>query len=173
MELSNELYKKILNHHFDLVYLLDDKGNYIFANDDYLSMVRMTREELLRFNVHDFLKNKTITKCVSDEVYRTGKQVIMFQDVSLDSSGKEPPIRYIIVSTPIFDENGRITNIFAVMKSVEKLNDAYRQARLNDASCFEIQDEDEEIPEDIIAESQVMRDVLRMVSHSKLSSQGK
>lgn len=163
VSLTEELYKRILNSHFDLIYVLDDAGNYIFANDAYLSMLRMSREELIGFNVHSFLKKGTINKCVSDEVYRTGKQVIMFQDLFLDVAGKDAPIRHIIISTPILDENGKVTNIFATMKSVEKLNDAYRQASRSEVSSIALENTDTVIPEDIVAESSVMYDVLKMI----------
>ena len=75
------LLEVILDNLPDGVYVLDDRGNYIFVNSAYVQALNMPKDVLLHYNVHDFLNTGQIDICVSDIVYREKRQVVMFQDV--------------------------------------------------------------------------------------------
>lgn len=49
------LLEVILDNLPDGVYVLDDRGNYIFVNSAYVQALNMPKDVLLHYNVHDFL----------------------------------------------------------------------------------------------------------------------
>ena len=112
----------------DGIYVLDDKGNYIFVNSAYVQALNMPKSVLLSYNVHDFLNTGQIDICVSDIVYREKRQVVMFQDVLDTQHYGRNAFRQMVISTPIFDDSGKIRNILAVVRPLDKLNQLYYQA---------------------------------------------
>ena len=118
----------ILDNLPDGVYVLGDRGNYIFVNSAYVQALNMPKDVLLHYNVHDFLDTGQIDICVSDIVYREKRQVVMFQDVLDTQNYGRDTIRQMIISTPIFDDSGKIRNILAVTRPLDKLNQLYYQA---------------------------------------------
>ena len=145
--------------------MLDNKGNYVFVNSAYVRFLDMPIEEILTYNVHDFLRTGQINICVSDIVYSEKRRVVMFQDV-FDTLGRgRGSQRMLIVSTPIFDDSGAVTNVVAVLKRLDQINEDYNEAKLNSlVSYFSMQP----IPSSqmeggaIIAESPGMRQVLEV-----------
>ena len=122
------LLEVILDNLPDGVYVLDDRGNYIFVNSAYVQALNMPKDVLLHYNVHDFLNTGQIDICVSDIVYREKRQVVMFQDVLDTQNYGRDTIRQMIISTPIFDDSGKIRNILAVVRPLDRLNQLYYQA---------------------------------------------
>lgn len=112
----------------DGVYVLDDRGNYIFVNSAYVQTLNIPKDVILHYNVHDFLNTGEIDICVSDIVYREKRQVVMFQDVLDTQNYGRDTIRQMVISTPIFDDSGEIRNILAVVRPLDKLNQLYYQA---------------------------------------------
>lgn len=128
---QTHFFETMLDNFTDGVYILDDKGNYIFVNSAYVEALNMPKSVLLRYNVHDFLETGQIDICISDIVYREKRQVVMFQDVMDTQNYGRQAIRQMVTSTPIFDEKGRINNILAVVRPLDKLNSLYCQASEN------------------------------------------
>ena len=83
---DTQFFETMMDNLVDGIYVLDDKGNYIFVNSAYSKMLNMPKDLLLSYNVHDFLDTGQIDICISDIVYKDKKQVIMFQDVE-DTQG--------------------------------------------------------------------------------------
>lgn len=52
----------------------------------------------------------------------------MFQDVLDTQNYGRDTIRQMIISTPIFDDSGKIRNILAVVRPLDRLNQLYYQA---------------------------------------------
>lgn len=122
------LLETILDNLTDGVYVLDDRGNYIFVNSAYIQMLNMPKSVLLQYNVHDFLSTGQIDFCISDLVYREKRQIVMFQDVMDTQNYGRNTFRQMVISTPIFDETGRVRNILAVVRPLDMMNSLYQQA---------------------------------------------
>ncbi|MEI3305070.1 MAG: hypothetical protein V8R40_02985, partial [Dysosmobacter sp.] len=105
------------------------RGNYIFVNSAYVQALNMPKDVLLHYNVHDFLNTGRIDICVSDIVYREKRQVVMFQDVLDTQNYGRDTIRRMIISTPIFDDSGKIRNILAVVRPLDRLDPALLPGR--------------------------------------------
>lgn len=158
---EGHFFETILDNFTDGVYILDDKGNYIFVNSAYLQSLNMPKDVLLHYNVHDFLDTGQIDVCISDIVYREKRQVVMFQDVLDTLSYGRKAIRQMVISTPIFDEDGEIRNILAVVRPLDKLNSLYYQASQSTmVSEFSGSPPSPVTGSGIIAESSGMRSVL-------------
>lgn len=158
-------FETILDNLTDGIYILDDNGNYIFVNSAYVQLLNMSKSILLRYNVHDFLRTGQIDQCISDIVYREKRQVVMFQDVFDTQNYGREKIRQMVISTPIFDESGKVQNILAIVRPLDKLNELYRQAsRSATVSSVRQPKPTGESSSSIVAESRAMRAVLEIAS---------
>ena len=75
--MDQAFFEVLLDNMVDGVYVLDDKGNYIFVNSTYIQLLNMPKSTLLNYNVHDFLSTGRIDFCISDIVYSEKQQVVM------------------------------------------------------------------------------------------------
>lgn len=155
-------FETILDNLTDGVYILDDKGNYIFVNSAYVQSLNMPKSLLLKYNVHDFLKTGQIDICISDIVYREKRQVVMLQEVLDTQNYGRKAFRQMVISTPIFDETGTISNILAVVRPLDKHNELYYQASQNtmQSAILGAQSSRPATGAAVIAESPAMRAVL-------------
>ena len=150
----------VFDHMPDGVYVLDDEGNYLFVNSAYIRHLHMPKSVLLNYNVHDFVTTGQIDFCISDVVYREKRQVTMFQDVLDTQNYGRNRLRQMVTSTPIFDSKGNVSNIVAMVRPLNQLNDFYYQASRNDVSTFSgTRPEATVTGQDIIAVSESMRRV--------------
>ena len=128
-------YSMILDGLSDPVYVLDGKGNFVFVNSAYSNQLRIPARELLKMNVHDFLKTGQITECLFDLVVREKRQVIRFQDVMDTLNTGRPKFRQLVVMTPFFDENAEIDYVLAVLRPVDKMNQDFYIASLESTAA--------------------------------------
>ena len=153
------LFEMIMNNCVDGIYVLDDKGNYVFANSVYVQSLNMTKTEIEGRNVHDFLDNHMINFCISDIVYKEKRRAVMFQDVYCRHDNGHRSHRQLVISTPIFDETGNVKNIIANVRRLDTMNDFYHQAGASElephVSCIK-----EPPVADIVAHSESMLDLL-------------
>lgn len=157
-----DFYEMMLDNITDGIYILDDRGNYIYANSPYISWLGINKSTLLSMNVHDFLKSGEIDICISDIVYREKRRVVMFQDVVMSGIVHKDPFRQLVISSPIFGEEGKVQNILAVCRPLNSMNDFYYEASAHEMPISHIH----AAPSSgngsnaIVAESRAMRDIL-------------
>lgn len=157
-----EFYELMLDNITDGIYILDDRGNYIYANSAYIHQLGINKNTLMTMNVHDFLKNGEIDICISDIVYREKRRVVMFQEVVLSKHTVKAPFRYLIISSPIFGAEGKVQNILAVCRPLDSINDFYHEA-----SNYEVSVAHHKVADNldganpVIAESRAMKDILQ------------
>ena len=122
------LLEVILDNLPDGVYVLDDRGNYIFVNSAYVQALNMPKDVLLHYNVHDLPEHRADRHlCLG---YRLpgeapGGHVSGRAGHPKLWPGHHPPDDH---STPIFDDSGKIRNILAVVRPLDRLNQLYYQA---------------------------------------------
>ena len=119
-------YELMLDNITDGLYILDDAGNYIYANSAYVHSTGIPKSVLLTYNVHDFLKDNQIDICISDIVYREKRRVVMFQDVFIVGSPKK--FRQLVISNPIFGADGQVQNVLAICRPMDTMNALYQEA---------------------------------------------
>jgi len=145
----------------DGIYVLDNKGNYIYANSTYIKMVNMTISQIMNYNVHDFLTTKQIDICISDIVYREKKRVSMFQDLYDRQNSNIRRHRQLVISNPVFDDSGEVCNIIAFVRPLHTMNNEYHRASLNE-SVTVISDQSNRLEGNMIADSPQMKAILGM-----------
>ena len=155
----HELFDVLLDNVPDGIYVLDDSGHYIYANTVYIQLINMTKSALIGYDVHDFLRNKQINICISDIVYREKRRVAMFQDYYDKNDPTRKLHRQLIISSPIFNEAGEVSNIIAIVRKLDTMNDYYHQASMSELSSSFTRPE-KNVDVDIIAESPAMLELL-------------
>lgn len=158
--MDQSLFDVILDNSPDGIYVLNNRGDYIYANSNYINMVNMTKDQLLSYNVHDFLDSKQIDICISDIVYREKRRVCMFQDLYDRQNSSLRRHRQLVISNPVFDEKGEVCNIIAFVRPLNSMNDYYHQASMSQSiTCFS---KNEKAENNIIAASQAMQDIVAL-----------
>ena len=128
------LFEAVLDNAPEGIYILDNDGNYIYANAHYINMTQMSKSELLSYNVRTFFNTGQIDICISDIVYREKRRICMFQDVFYEEDKKDKwRHRQLIVSTPVFDDNGEVCNIVAFVRPLDSIDDVYYEANAIEA----------------------------------------
>jgi PAS domain S-box-containing protein len=158
----------ILDSIDDPVYVLNNKGGFIFANKALIKVTGYSRRELLGFNAIELVKDGVIDHSVTKTVLKSRNKVIGCQHVTKKNSLVNS---LMITSSPIFDAKGDVEYLVGVLKNISEINEIYREAVLKkEVSVFKHKDyEDNQIVvKDIIAESSEMRKLLDMVA--KLAS---
>lgn len=157
---SSEFYELMLDNLPDGIYILDDVGNYIYANSAYLQDIGMSKSELMTYNVHDFLKRDQIDICISDIVYQEKRQVVMFQDVAISNCLARPPFRQLVISNPIFGADGKVQNILAICRPIDTINAFFHMASSNGVAKSLVVNK--KGTTSIVAESAAMRNILQI-----------
>ncbi|WP_312433345.1 sigma-54 interaction domain-containing protein [Lacrimispora sp.] len=161
--MDQALFEILLDNSPDGIYVLDHQGNYIYANSIYINMLNLTKAQLLTYNVHDFLTSGQIDICISDIVYKEKRSVNLFQDLYDRHDSSQRKHRQLVVSNPVFDENGEVCNIIAFVRPLDTMNDAYHQASMQQSVTAFTQ---KEKPDgSIIAESPAIKEILALCSN--------
>ena len=161
-----EFYETILDNMTDGIYILDDKGNYIFVNSAYVQLLGMPKSTLLNYNVHDFLDTKQIDVCISDIVYEKKSQVVMFQHVYDTQKYGRKTYEQMVVSTPILNGKGNVQNILAVVRPLDIVKEQYNKCLSNERGVSSILISSAGSKEDdpsVIGESAAMKSILNLV----------
>ncbi len=146
----------------DGVYILDADGNYIYANSVYIHLIGLDRATLMKTNVHDLLHSNQIDICISDIVYQEKRRVVMFQDVTIIGGSAHMPFRQLVISNPVFGEDGTVQNILAVCRPLETLNSFYNEAASSEINGTCIIPQADECSPSIVAESHSMQRILQL-----------
>ena len=161
--LDISLFEAVLDNAPEGVYILDNDGNYIYVNAHYINMTKMSKSELLNYNVRNFFETGEIDTCVSDIVYREKRRVCMFQDVFYKENNSERKHRQLLISTPVFDDNGEVCNIVAFVRPLDSIDDVYYEAATSDSvSKATIPMNMAASPVSVVAESPAMKSLLAM-----------
>ena len=154
-------YELMLDNFPDGIYILDREGNYIYANTAYIHQCGVDKAELLSMNVHDWLENDEINVCISDIVYREQRRVVMFQDVAVAAT-VHPPFRQMVISNPIFGEDGKVQYILAICRPLDMLNSLYQEASSNQFGSSFLVVANRNYETAVVAESPAMQHILRI-----------
>jgi len=154
-------YELMLDNIPEGIYILDSEGNYIYANTAYIHQCGVNKVDLLSMNVYDWLKDQQIDVCISDIVYREKRRVVMFQDVAIAAS-RNPPFRQMVISNPIFGEDGKVQYILAICRPLDTLNALYNEANSNRLGSSYVVTASRNDETAVVAESPAMQHILRI-----------
>lgn len=163
--ISNILFEYLLNQFPTGIYILDRQGRYIYANDAYLELLDIPRENLLMHSVSEFRKNGKYDNCISNYVFREKQQVSVFLNVFVDNGSTLKKTRQLVRAVPLFDENGEISYMIGLCDSIDNLNSCYYEASARSLAAqavgfSHLVTEKNNTEMQIIAVSEVMKQVL-------------
>lgn len=163
--LGKNLEEYILEQYPGGMYILDAEKKYIYANDTYLDMLGVNRNELMYRDVHELMEAGKYDICISDIVFEQRREVSVFSNVLVNKAGVIRYKRFLIRAIPIFDENGYIRNMLSLCESTDYLNGCYYEASSrsfaswdSSVSISESKHERDELY--VIAESPIMKRVM-------------
>ena len=136
------------------------EGNYIYVNSAYVGQNGLDKSTFDNFNVHEFVRRKQIDICISDIVYREKRRVVMLQDVAI--SGRDP-YRQLVISTPLFGEDGKVKYVIAICRPLDAMNGLLREASASGVQVGHFINAGRKSSSFMVAESAAMRTVLKQV----------
>ena len=149
----------ILDNIPEPIYVLDKHGKFIYVNRALIDLSGTTKKALLEYDMYRMAREGIIERAVSDDVLKYKRPLSFFQDV-VNLRGK--PHRQLNTVTPIFDRNGNIEYMIAVLLPLNRLNQRIHAANSGKLSTtlnpqlFRVNDRE------VIAESRAMKQVLEL-----------
>lgn len=149
----------ILDNIPEPIYVLDKHGKFIYVNRALIDLSGTTKKALLEYDMYRMAREGIIERAVSDDVLKYKRPLSFFQDV-VNLRGK--PHRQLNTVTPIFDRNGNIEYMIAVLLPLHRLNQRIHAANSGQPSTtlnpqlFRVNDRE------VIAESRAMKQVLEL-----------
>lgn len=109
------LYNEMLNKLQDGIYITDEKGTTIYANDAFLNLSGLTRDQIIGNTVYDLRKNNILPNSCCARVIETLAPV---STINHYYKGQ----RCLVSGSPIFDEKGNLARTIAVIRDVTELD---------------------------------------------------
>jgi PAS domain S-box-containing protein/TyrR family helix-turn-helix protein len=158
----NKQFETIFNSSSDGIWVVDGTGKVIAVNQAAEKFSGIKAAEVINKNVAKLVESGVIDQALSPEVLVSKRQVKMLQYV--EKTGK-----YMLsTGTPAFDENGNIVLVVVNERDMTRLNELLEQLNQTRLVSDKYKDKLTELgmlelkKQDIIAESEEMRQVLRV-----------
>ena len=149
----------ILDNMPEPVYVLDKRGRFIYVNRALIDISGTTKKVLLEYDMYRMAREGIIERAVSDDVLKQKRPLSFFQDV-VNLQGRRH--RQLNTVTPVFDSNGNVEYMIAVLLPLNNLNQRMHSANSSskyttlNPSLMQVNDRK------VIAESSAMKQVLEL-----------
>lgn len=114
----------VIESSYDGIYITDGKANTLRINKSYERITGVRREEMLGKNMVDLEKANYISESATLKVLKTRKTTTIHQKFR---TGKNA----LVTSTPIFDDNGKISMVVTNVRDVTELVHLKEQLEVN------------------------------------------
>lgn len=165
---NDKLFESIASNLNIGICVYDPKGNFVYVNPKMIQWRKISYQQYLSMNVHDFFKDGRVEDCIFDRVMNTRAAVTRlqyYQEWKPQTSEKK---RLRLVSgVPIFDSSGNICNVITYLQDIEEYNEKLMKlcSHAGDIMLVKAPQKYEDTAlsgqNSIIAESIAMRDVLK------------
>lgn len=158
----NKKLMAIIESSYDGIYVTDGNALTIIVNKSYEELTGLKRENLIGRKMDDLVREGIISQSGSLETMKTKKSVTMEQTFK---NGK----KVLISSSPIFDDNGNISNIITNVRDVTELYDLKNKLVINQNLAQKYSSEIETIKSqlldcgNLVAEDELMIETLRII----------
>jgi PAS domain S-box-containing protein len=141
------LYNEMLNKLQDGIYITDERGTTIYANDAFLNLSGLTRDQIIGNTVYDLRKSNILPNSCCAKVIETLAPV---STINHYYKGQ----RCLVSGSPIFDEKGNLAKTIAVIRDVTELDmlmkTIAKEQNLFIQGDYKLDTEELQDPEDII-----------------------
>ncbi len=149
----------ILDNMQEPIYVLDKHGKFIYVNRALIDLSGSTKEVLLTYTMYRMAEEGIIERAVSEDVLKYKHAFSFFQDV-VNFRGQRH--RQLNMTSPIFDSNGNVEFIVAVLLPLnlltQQIHSANSGSRHNTLDPSRMRVDNREV----VAESPAMRQVLEL-----------
>ena len=160
-QISQQL-ETVINSSADGIWVYDGDGNVITVNTAALDLDNIKAEDVLNKNIFDLNKSGIFDRSVVLEVFEMNRQITIL------SKALKTGRTLLITGTPILDSKGEISLVVVNLRDMTQLNEVRDQLEQTRLVSEKYQDELAELNlfelsrQNIIAESEAMRQLLRM-----------
>jgi len=160
-QISRQL-ETVINSSADGIWVYDGDGNVITVNTAALDLDNIKAEDVLNKNIFDLNKSGIFDRSVVLEVFEMNRQITIL------SKALKTGRTLLITGTPILDSKGEISLVVVNLRDMTQLNEVRDQLEQTRLVSEKYQDELAELNlfelsrQNIIAESEAMRQLLRM-----------
>lgn len=161
---NNQLLKEVVRNSYDPIFVTDSNGDIILVNQAGCKHIGLPPEQLFGSNIKDLLKDGYYNRSTIMESMEKKKTVV---GVVKSANG----ISMMTTSTPIIDENGDIIMVISnsrdmdlIEKFMIELDQERKKSSRYKNELEHLYNRYWENESDIVAESQVMKDILTKVS---------
>ncbi|MDI2588467.1 sigma 54-interacting transcriptional regulator [Psychrobacillus sp. NEAU-3TGS] len=124
----------ILNSSQKGMYIVDNQKKYVYANNTFLSILGISREELIGHSVYEFRDKGKYDTCVSDIVFREKNYISIFGNIAVNSNGVIRNERLMINATPVYDQFDNIEYVHVEIELVSDINARFHEATARNLS---------------------------------------
>lgn len=152
--------EKILDVFNDGIYITNYQGMSLKANKAYEKITGLSRDNLIGKYIKDIVSEGTLSRSTTDEVLKTGVEVIAQQ---ASSKGKN----FVVRSAPVRDSSGNIELVVTTVRDVSVMNkiqlDLDKFKRI--ADYYKTQIDNLEGITDYVAESRSFKTAIELAKH--------
>jgi PAS domain S-box-containing protein len=160
-QISQQL-ETVINSSADGVWVYDGEGNVITVNKAALKLDQIKAESVVGKSVYELMDRGIFDRSVMIEVFETKRQITIL------SKALKSNRTMLITGTPVFDNDGQLSLVVVNLRDMTQLNEIRDQLEQTRLVSEKYQDELAEMSllelskQNIIAENEAMRQVLRM-----------
>ena len=155
------MFETILDNISEGVYVCDPSGKFMFVNKFMTNMRGIPKAKYMSMNIHDLLENKIISVCSFDIAVKEKREATVLQTYTVP--GKKTK-NYFAISTPIFDEFGKVIYVVTNIKDIDVFlddcnnikKDIYKVGHSTLKTSY---------PKSFVAESKKMRNLLEVADN--------
>lgn len=126
--------ESILDQMRTAVYVLDEKQHYVYVNNAYANLLGMTDDEIIGHHVRELKEQGNYDICISDYVFKEKRNVSVFSNITVDNGITIKKKRYLVRATPLFDETGKVSGMYATCEAIDDIRKSISEA--NSRSIF-------------------------------------
>lgn len=143
------------------IFILDAGGNYVYVNQAYCDTVQKSKEFFQHTSIPKLREQGYLTTNVWEQVMEKKQKVVSV--ISITDEHLNRVYDTLTTGTPLFDQNGDIAYIIYRQEAVDTLYEYLQKGALN-KHIFRSDEARLPPPDDVIAESSVMKQLLNMVA---------
>ncbi|MFW5991652.1 MAG: sigma 54-interacting transcriptional regulator [Halanaerobiaceae bacterium] len=114
-ELNREL-DTLINSSYDGMLMVNSEGDIVRVNQSYISLLGISREELLKRNVIGLERNRIIYPSVSKLCFHEKREITIIQHT-------RDGHKLLTTGSPLLDNNGNVIRVVVNARSLKKLNE--------------------------------------------------
>lgn len=165
--LDSKLFELIVANHAEGVVVYDSKGDFLYVNPEMIRQRKISYDEYLGLNVHDFYDESNADDCVFDRVMKTKNIAFELQEYKGWGSRCSTTRLRLCRGVPIFDGAGNVQYVICYFREIENFQKMLDQLTHKKKLLLKTQETGAfgKKREQIIAKSAAMKDIIKQIDN--------